>query len=92
MRMVAVSFWVICSGSLFGQSLRILADERGIRFGAAVAPAHFGEVAYAETLAREFNQVEPENAMKFVFETQTICTSASLRRLKSTRYSLAVTF
>jgi endo-1,4-beta-xylanase len=50
---------------LTGQSLRSLADERGIRFGAAVAPAHLAEEAYANTLAREFNQAEPENAMKF---------------------------
>jgi endo-1,4-beta-xylanase len=52
----------VCSPA---QSLRILADARGIHFGAAVAPAHFGEEAYSATLAREFNQVEPENAMKF---------------------------
>jgi endo-1,4-beta-xylanase len=50
---------------LSGQSLRSLADARGIKIGAAVAPSHFSEPAYAATLAREFNQVEPENAMKF---------------------------
>lgn len=47
------------------QPLRDLADQRGIRIGAAVDPSHFAESAYASTLAREFNQVEPENAMKF---------------------------
>jgi len=51
--------------SLSAQSLRSLADERGIRFGTAVAPSHFSETEYAAVLAREFNQVEPENAMKF---------------------------
>ena len=56
---------VLCAAALSGQSLRNLADERGIHFGAAVAPAHFGEEAYATVLAREFNQAEPENAMKF---------------------------
>jgi endo-1,4-beta-xylanase len=30
-----------------------------------VAPAHLGEEAYAATLAREFNQVQAENATKF---------------------------
>ena len=53
----------ICS--LSAQSLRSLADQRGIRFGAAVAPSHFSETEYATVLAREFNQVEPENLMKF---------------------------
>jgi endo-1,4-beta-xylanase len=48
-----------------GQSLRTLADERSIRFGAAVTPSHLAEPDYAAVLAREFNQVEPENAMKF---------------------------
>ena len=50
---------------LSAQSLRDLVDQRGIRFGAAVAPSHFSEMEYAAVLAREFNQVEPENLMKF---------------------------
>ena len=48
-----------------GQSLRDLAVQRGILMGSAVDPSHFGEPDYAGTLAREFNQVEAENAMKF---------------------------
>ena len=47
------------------QSLRELADQRGIRIGAAADPSHFNETAYADTLGREFSQIEPENAMKF---------------------------
>jgi hypothetical protein len=47
------------------QSLRQLADQRGIRIGAAAAPAYFTETQYRATLSREFNQLEPENAMKF---------------------------
>jgi endo-1,4-beta-xylanase len=47
------------------QSLRDLADQRGIRIGAAADPSRFNEIAYAGTLSREFNQIEPENAMKF---------------------------
>jgi endo-1,4-beta-xylanase len=55
----------VAAGTLEGQSLRSLADERGIRIGAAVAPMHLGEEGYASALAREFSQAEPENAMKF---------------------------
>lgn len=51
--------------ALHGQALRDLAAQRGIWVGAAVNPSHFGEAPYADTLAREFSQVEPENAMKF---------------------------
>jgi endo-1,4-beta-xylanase len=47
------------------QPLRQLADQRGIRIGAAAAPTYFSESQYGATLAREFNQLEPENAMKF---------------------------
>ncbi|MBS1856043.1 MAG: endo-1,4-beta-xylanase [Acidobacteria bacterium] len=47
------------------QPLRDLAAARGIRVGAAVAPGYFSEQPYADTLAREFNQAQPENAMKF---------------------------
>src|SRR5258707_12441637 len=54
-----------CSTLLAGQSLRQLADQRGIRIGAAVDPSHFSETPYANTLSREFNQAQPENAMKF---------------------------
>ncbi len=50
---------------LNAQSLRQLADQRGIRIGAAVDPSHFTESLYAATLSREFNQAQAENAMKF---------------------------
>ncbi len=47
-------------------SLRALAHARGIQIGAAVAAGPLGsEPLYAETLAREFSMVTPENAMKF---------------------------
>lgn len=36
-----------------------------ILIGAAVRPSLFSERAYAETLAREFDLVEPEDAMKW---------------------------
>ena len=44
---------------------RLRSDQRGIRIGAAAAPAYFTETQYRATLSREFNQLEPENAMKF---------------------------
>jgi endo-1,4-beta-xylanase len=55
---------LLCAAA-FGQPLRDLADRRGVQIGAAVNPSRLSEAAYAETLAREFNLAEPENAMKF---------------------------
>jgi len=47
-------------------SLRFLAKTRGIYIGSCVAVGPLQqEPKYAETLAREFNIVTPENAMKF---------------------------
>jgi hypothetical protein len=44
--------------------LRQAADQAHMLLGAAVRPSLFSEAAYSETLAREFNMVEPEDAMK----------------------------
>jgi endo-1,4-beta-xylanase len=55
----------VLSDSGLAQSLREQADRNGILIGAAVNPARFTEALYAATLAREFNMVEPENAMKW---------------------------
>lgn len=49
----------------WAQPLRELAAPRHLRIGTAVNPAALSNEDYAATLAREFNQVEPENAMKF---------------------------
>lgn len=46
-------------------SLREAADSAGMLVGAAVRPSLFSEAAYSATLAREFNMVEPEDAMKW---------------------------
>ena len=46
-------------------SLRQAADQAHVLVGAAVRPSLFSEAAYSETLAREFNMVEPEDAMKW---------------------------
>jgi endo-1,4-beta-xylanase len=46
-------------------SLREAAGRIGLLVGAAVDPTRLAEADYAETLAREFNMVEPENVMKW---------------------------
>jgi endo-1,4-beta-xylanase len=48
-----------------GSSLRQAADRKGLLIGAAVRPYALSEAAYAQTLSREFNLVEPEDAMKW---------------------------
>lgn len=45
-------------------TLRQAGDRAGVLVGAAVRPSLFSEAAYSETLGREFNMVEPEDAMK----------------------------
>ncbi|HMD17945.1 MAG TPA: endo-1,4-beta-xylanase [Terriglobales bacterium] len=47
------------------QSLREAAQGSGLLIGTAVRPAQFSEAAYASTLAREFNMLEPEDALKW---------------------------
>jgi endo-1,4-beta-xylanase len=46
-------------------SLREAARNSGMLIGAAARPAQLSELAYASTLAREFNMVEPEDALKW---------------------------
>ena len=45
--------------------LRQAADRAEVLVGTAVRPSQFAEAAYASTLAREFNLVEAEDAMKW---------------------------
>lgn len=47
------------------QTLREAASSADVLVGAAVRPSLFSETAYSATLAREFNMVEPEDAMKW---------------------------
>ena len=49
----------------WAQSLRQKAENDGVLVGAAVRPSQLSEPAYASTLAREFNMVEAEDAMKW---------------------------
>jgi endo-1,4-beta-xylanase len=46
-------------------SLREAARGAGMLIGAAVRPAQLSEAAYASTLVREFNMLEPEDALKW---------------------------
>lgn len=58
---------LLCAAGVcgFAQTMRRRADAAGVLVGAAVDPRRFGEAAYASTLAREFNMVEPENVLKW---------------------------
>ena len=46
--------------------LRVAATSRGLLVGAAARPEQLADASYAETLAREYNFVTPENAMKWM--------------------------
>src|SRR5271157_3170975 len=47
------------------QTLREAAQNSGLLVGTAVRPAQLAEPAYASTLAREFNMLEPEDVLKW---------------------------
>jgi endo-1,4-beta-xylanase len=50
---------------LAGQSFLEKANALGVSIGTAVRPSLCSEKLYSFTLAREFNMVEPEDAMKW---------------------------
>ncbi|MDT5271850.1 MAG: (4-O-methyl)-D-glucuronate---lignin esterase [Acidobacteriota bacterium] len=52
-------------GACLGQTLREYADRAGVLVGAAVEPRLLNEPEYAATLAREFNMLTAENALKW---------------------------
>src|ERR671921_1556315 len=52
-------------GACLGQTLREYADRAGVLVGAAVEPRLLEEPEYAATLAREFNMLTAENALKW---------------------------
>jgi endo-1,4-beta-xylanase len=67
-RSLVLMFATFCLG--FGgaapeQSLRQAAQKSGLLIGTAVRPAQLSEATYASTLAREFNMLEPEDALKW---------------------------
>ena len=53
------------SAGVRDQSLREAAQSSGVLIGTAVRPAQLSEAAYASTLAREFNMLEPEDVLKW---------------------------
>lgn len=52
-------------GACAGQTLREYADRAGVLVGAAAEPRLLDEPEYAATLAREFNMLTAENALKW---------------------------
>jgi endo-1,4-beta-xylanase len=58
-------FCLALSESSPAESLREAAEHSRILIGAAARPAQLSEPAYAATLAREFNLLEPEDALKW---------------------------
>jgi len=62
-------FRVLIAGLLlcpaFAQTLRQESERRGILVGTAVNPVYLSEPAYAATLAREYDMLEPEDALKW---------------------------
>ena len=55
----------VFSTSWQGQTFRQAAERSGLLVSTAVRAAQLAEPAYASTLAREFNMLEPEDAMKW---------------------------
>lgn len=61
-----ISFLFLGSGNVVPEpSLREAAQVIGFLIGAAVRPAQLAEAPYASALAREFNMLEPEDALKW---------------------------
>src|SRR5580700_6710498 len=58
-------FVMVATAAAPPSTLRGAADRSNVLVGAAVRPTLFSEAAYSATLAREFNMVEPEDAMKW---------------------------
>jgi endo-1,4-beta-xylanase len=64
--------FAVAAGFLFAfsvaggqETLRDAAQASGLLIGTAVRPASFSEAEYASILAREFNMLEPEDALKW---------------------------
>lgn len=65
LRILILSPFLFAASSPASLPLRQAADRVGLLIGTAVRPYALSEAAYAETLGREFNMVEPEDAMKW---------------------------
>jgi endo-1,4-beta-xylanase len=67
-QILALGLTTFCRGlgtSSPPESLREAAQRSGMLVGTAARPAQLAEAAYSTTLAREFNMLEPEDAMKW---------------------------
>jgi endo-1,4-beta-xylanase len=62
---IAISLVLFAAPSITPSTLRQVAEQSQILIGTAVRPEHLREQDYADTLAHEFNMVEPEDAMKW---------------------------
>lgn len=62
---LASAAYCLASAAVQKMTLREAAQNSGILIGTAARPAQLSEAAYASTLAREFNLVEPEDALKW---------------------------
>ena len=65
LRIAAVCLIPACASAGFAQTLRQQAEKDRMLIGSAVRAVQLSEPAYASTLAREFNMIEPEDAMKW---------------------------
>ncbi len=63
--LTAPVFVFFCAVPCRAQSLRQAAERDHLLVGSAVRPSQFSETAYTAALSREFNMVEPEDAMKW---------------------------
>jgi len=59
------AFYLAFAAQPAPDSLCETAERAGMLIGAAVRPARLSEAPYASTLAREFNLLEPEDALKW---------------------------
>jgi endo-1,4-beta-xylanase len=59
----SVAAWL--AATAMAQTLRQEADRAGMLVGTAVNPIYLSDNAYTSTLVREFNMIEPEDAMKW---------------------------
>ena len=74
----------VAQESVLANTLRFSAQTRGFLIGAAVAAQPLkNEGTYSQALAREFNIIVPENAMKFDHCVQAARNSALPTRMQS---------
>jgi endo-1,4-beta-xylanase len=63
--LIEIATFFIAKSYLFPPPLRKLAEKRDILIGVATSGSYLNDPLYEQTLAREFNLLTPENALKF---------------------------